>query len=145
MECLLELNPGCLRPLNNLFISQMKTARHSKSANFPELSQDSNHLLCPQIQCHFHCTLVVLIIDIYQPNTAEIVQKCKNRGRQEDKDWYKVSRIWLRIGSEVKSLFSVEVSDLSLVPSAYLHSPSPMSCKSWGGTHIKKHCVKGSL
>ena len=40
MECSQELNPGCLRPLNNLFISQMRTARHSKSANFPELSQD---------------------------------------------------------------------------------------------------------
>lgn len=70
MECSQELNPGCLRPLNNLFISQMKTARHSKSANFPELSQDSKPFACPQIQCHFHYTLVVLIIDIYQPNTA---------------------------------------------------------------------------
>ena len=61
---------GALRPLNKLFISQMKTARHSKSANFPELSQDPKPFACPQIQCHFHYTLVFLITDIYQPNTA---------------------------------------------------------------------------
>ena len=70
MECSQELNPGCLRPLNNLFISQMRTARHSKSANFPELSQDPKPFAWPQIQCHFHYTLVLLIIDVYQPNTT---------------------------------------------------------------------------